>query len=76
MKGDINRLLKELTIEMYSQAMNCPKELKPYLNYGDYSTILMMYNQLLKDTEKEEQLLKTELIKNGINREWFMNNLP
>ena len=57
MKGNINRLLKELTLEIYSQEMNCPTKLKPYLNYGDYSSITTMYKNLLKDTEKEEQYI-------------------
>ncbi|MBK0371163.1 hypothetical protein [Flavobacterium agrisoli] len=54
---------------------NCPKELKQYLNYGDYVTVIQLNNKLSKDTEKEEQLLKTELTKNGINSDWFMDNL-
>lgn len=75
MKGNTNKLLTELTIEMYNQEMNCPIKLKPYLNYGDYLSITGMYKKLLKDAEMEEKLLKMELTKNGINSEWFMNNL-
>jgi hypothetical protein len=71
LKGDTNKLLKELTIEMYSQTTNCPKDLKPYLKFGDYSTITTLYKKLEKDTEKDYQLLKAELGKNGINEEWF-----
>ncbi|OOV29147.1 hypothetical protein BXU11_04275 [Flavobacterium sp. LM5] len=75
LKGNTNKLLKELTIEMYSQMTNCPKELKLYLNYGEYLMIITMYKQLSKDAEQEKKLLKSDLIKNGINEEWFMNNL-
>jgi hypothetical protein len=71
MKGNINKLLKELTIKMYSQTTNCPKELKPYLNYGDYFTIMTMKNQLSKNIEKEYLILKTELGKNNKTLEWF-----
>ena len=71
LKGNTNKLLKELVIEMYKEETNCPKELKAYLNYGDYLTVMQMEKQLLKDIEKESKQLKMELGKNGINEEWF-----
>ena len=71
MKGNINKLLKELTIKMYSQTTNYPKELKPCLNYGDYLTIMTMKNQLSKNIEKEYLILKPELGKNDKTLEWF-----
>jgi len=75
LKGNINKLLKELTIEMCNQEMNCPQELRQYLIYGDYSTVIQMEKTLLKNIERELRLLETELGRNGINKEWFLSKL-
>jgi hypothetical protein len=71
LKGDSNKLLKELTTKTYKDEMNCPKELKPYLIYGDYLEVIQKEKKLSKNVEKELKLLKTELGKNGIDEEWF-----
>ena len=75
MKEEQFRLLKELAKEIYKEEMNCPKDLKPYLNYGEYSTVIMMEKKLWEDTEKELNLLKMELRKNGIDEKWFFGKL-
>ena len=75
MKEEQFRLLKELTKEIYKEEMNCPKDLKPYLNYGEYSTVIMMEKKLWEDTEKELNLLKLELGKNGIDEKWFFEKM-
>lgn len=74
LKGNTNKLLPELTIEMYSQATNCPKELKAYLTYWDYSTIMKMKYQPSDNIKNTLNLLEQELGKNGKSFEWFLEN--
>ena len=72
LKGNTMKLLKELTKEIYKAEMSCPRELKAYLNYGDFLEVIQMVKQQSKNIEKEYNLLKVELGKNGIDEEWFL----
>lgn len=73
--GYTNKLLNALVKEIAQEMTYCPKELRQYLNYGDYATVMQLNNKLSKDIEKEYNTLQTELTKLGINNEWFLKNL-
>jgi hypothetical protein len=73
-KGNTNKLLTELTKEIYSQTTNCPKELKAYLKYGDYLTIMKMKYQPSNNIKNTLNLLEQELGKDGKSFQWFLEN--